>query len=94
MPVKSEKQIKPLKDGIKKNKSSYMFFCTEEREKIKQDKPHLGNKDIVVELGIRWKILKEDEGRKEHLDYYTKLAEQDKERYIKEKPVKQAVKKD
>jgi len=87
MPPKSEKKIKPVKEGPKKNKSSYMFFCEEERKKIKEDRPELGNKDIVVELGVRWKKLKEDESRKDELDEYTKLAEKDKERYLKEKQV-------
>jgi len=88
MPPKSEKKIKPVKEGPKKNKSSYMFFCEEERKKIKEDRPELGNKDIVVELGVRWKELKEDESRKDELDEYTKLAEKDKERYLTEKQVK------
>jgi len=87
MPPKSEKKIKPVKEGPKKNKSSYMFFCEEERKKIKEDRPELGNKDIVVELGVRWKQLKEDESRKDEFDEYTKLAEKDKERYLKEKQV-------
>ena len=39
MPPKSEKKTKPVKDGPKKNKSSYMFFCEQERKKIKEDKP-------------------------------------------------------
>ena len=88
MPPKSEKKIKPVKEGPKKNKSSYMFFCEQERKKIKEDRPELGNKDIVVELGVRWKQLKEDESRKDELDEYTKLAEKDKERYVSEKQVK------
>lgn len=88
MPPKSEKKIKAVKEGPKKNKSSYMFFCEQERKKIKEDKPELGNKDIVVELGVRWKELKEDEDRKDELNEYTKLAEKDKERYLNEKQLK------
>ena len=34
MPPKSEKKTKAVKNGPKKNKSSYMFFCDSERTKI------------------------------------------------------------
>jgi hypothetical protein len=71
------------KTGPKKNKSSYMFFCVDEREKIKQERSELNNKEIVVELGARWKTLKESD--QDRLKYYEKLATEDKERYSREK---------
>jgi len=81
--TRSSKKVKDEKSGPKKNKSSYMFFCVEERDTIKQEKSELNNKQIVVELGARWKILKESDH--ERLKYYEKLASEDKERYAQEK---------
>ena len=69
---------------IKKNKSSYMFFCAENRQVVKDECPELNNKQIITELGARWKKLKES-GDSEKLKHYETLAAQDKERYAKEK---------
>ena len=80
---KRTKKAKVEKTGPKKNKSSYMFFCVDEREKIKQERADLNNKEIVVELGARWKTLKESVG--DRLKYFEKLAAEDKERYSREK---------
>ena len=74
------------KEGPVKNKSSYMFFCSDERKAINDEKLGLNNKEILVELGVRWKVLKE-EVNSERFQTYVKIAEQDKERYIKEKGV-------
>jgi HMG (high mobility group) box len=71
------------KNGLKKNKSSYMFFCIEERDNIKKDKPELNNKELVVELGHRWTDIKEH--HPDRLNKFQKMADEDKERYIKEK---------
>lgn len=84
MPLKkSTKSEKKINDGPKKNKSSYMFFCADERENIKKDNPDLSNKEIIVEMGVRWKLLKETEP--ELLKKYEDLAAEDKERFLKEK---------
>ena len=86
MPPKTEKKTKVKKEGPKKNKSAYMFFCTDARKEInkeqedKEDK--MDNKEIVREQGKRWKILQTDEKKLEH---YQKLAAEDKKRYEKEK---------
>ena len=81
--VRKTKKVKVEKTGPKKNKSSYMFFCVDERENIKKEKSELNNKEIVVELGARWKQLKETD--QDRLKYYEKLAAEDKERYAHEK---------
>lgn len=70
-------------DSLKKNKSSYMFFCIDERSNIKTEKPELNNKEIVIELGSRWNELKQN--NQERFKYYDNLAVKDKERYLKEK---------
>ena len=47
----------------KKAKSAYMFFCTEERQKIKKEKSELKGKEITKELSVRWKLLKENKDK-------------------------------
>ena len=73
-------------DSLKKNKSSYMFFCIYERTNVKSEKPELNNKEIVVELGSRWNDLKKN--NTERFKYYENLAAKDKERYLNEKNLK------
>jgi hypothetical protein len=62
-------------------KNAYMFFCEDEREKVKKDKPELKSKDILVELGERWRKIK---GTKSSSKYEDK-ASNDKKRYEIEK---------
>ncbi len=84
----NEKDFKKLfkektkKSGPKRNKTAYMFFCDEEREKIKSEGLELNNKEILTEMAARWKKLKEESPSS--LEKYNKLAESDKERYTKE----------
>ncbi len=88
--MKKEKKSKNStdNDSLKKNKSSYMFFCVDERTNIKLEKPELNNKEIVVELGSRWNDLKEN--NKERFKYYENLAAKDKERYLNQKNLKKS----
>ena len=44
----------------KRPKSSYLFFCQEERANVVGENPDMKNTDIIRELGRRWKILDED----------------------------------
>ena len=81
------KEKKPRKKKAagepKKGKSAYMFFCADERIKLKEEQPEIPPKEVLVELGARWKIFKDkdSEGVKE----YEKMAAEDKERYEEEK---------
>ena len=79
--VKATK-IKKDKDAPKGARTGYILYCMEERPKIKEEFPEMKNQDIVKEMAKRWKKLQDDE---EALEYYRKLAEQDKERAVKEK---------
>ena len=81
--TKSTTVKKTKKEGPVKNKSSYMFFCADERKVINEEKAGLNNKEILVELGARWKTLKEENSDK--YQTYVKLAEEDKQRYLREK---------
>ena len=76
------------KSNVKKNMSSYMCYCKDERENINKDKNlKLDNKEIISELAKRWKVFKASENKKDKqkMEKYVKLADEDKERYKKEK---------
>ena len=77
---KKTKEKKP-KDAPKNVKSGYMFYCAEIRSVVKEENPEMKPKEIMSEMGRRWKEIKDtDEAKK-----YLKLAEEDKERYAAEK---------
>ena len=79
---------KPPKDpnAPKRGKSSYLYFCEENRKKVKKELGENTNAtDVTRELGARWNKLKKDKKRAGKLKEYTRLALADKERYEKEK---------
>ena len=91
-PAKEKKFKDP--NAPKRGKSAYLFFCAENREKVKAD---LGDEakatEVTAELGVRWNTLKTtiDTGRgaaqkqaQTDFDKYSKMAEEDKERYAAE----------
>jgi hypothetical protein len=80
-----QKENKKVKGGPKKSKSTYMFFCDNERQKLKTENLDLNNKEVITELAARWKKFKEDPKNSAKLDEYTKLAEEDKKRYESER---------
>jgi len=68
----------------KRGKSTYIFFCADHREKVKEE---LGDAakatDVIAELGKRWNELKASTkaSDKKKLEKYEKQARDDKERY-------------
>lgn len=69
--------------GQPKNaKSAWLFFCEEERKKLKDEEDTPKGKEILTELASRWKALKEKGGKK--YSKFETLAKNDKERYIEE----------
>ena len=94
--AKAPAKEKKIKDpnAPKRGKSAYLFFCAEHREKVKAD---LGEEakatEVTAELGVRWNALKaametgkgaaQKQAQKD-FDKYTKMAEEDKERYAAE----------
>ena len=68
------------KEGPKRGRTGYIFFCTEHRPLIKQEDSDLNTKEITSRLGAKWKSLSEEEKSP-----YVKLAEEDKKRYEEEK---------
>lgn len=81
----SRGEEKKKQDKPKKSKSAYLYFCEEERSRIKQAQPELTSTQITVLLGQRWKSLKDDSSRASELSSYEKKASADTERYLKEK---------
>ena len=81
--VVKEKKVSNKKDGPKKNLTSYMWFCNDERKNIKNENKELSSKAVISELAVRWNKIKESDPEK--LKLYEKMAQDDKERYIKEK---------
>lgn len=79
---------KPPKDpnAPKRGKSSYLYFCEDNRKKVKSALGENTNAtDVTRELGVRWNELKKDRKRAGKLREYVRLAQADKERYEKEK---------
>lgn len=64
----------------KRGKSAYIFFCSDRRPYIKEENPQLNTKEITSILGKQWKSLSNDEKQP-----FLELAEEDKQRYEKEK---------
>jgi hypothetical protein len=75
LPKKKKRKSKRKSSGKKRGKSAYIFFCAEERPKIKQDLPDLAPKEVMVELGKRWKEAKKGDTSK-----WDELAKEDKEK--------------
>lgn len=80
-----KRRKKMNKDGPKRAKSAYLFFCADNRDKIKEANPDMKATQITAELGRMWNELKGDDSRSKELAGYEKQAVQDKERYEKEK---------
>ena len=75
-----------LYNAPKRGKSAYIFFCAEERPKIKEANPDWKATEVTYELGARWKKLvaskkKDDVARVAKLN---KKASDDKARYLNE----------
>ena len=64
---------------VLKNKSSFMFFCEDYRDKVKKKYPSDGMVETNKKLDKLWKKISEKDKLK-----YVKMAEKDKQRYKKE----------
>ena len=77
----TKKEKKPA-TAPKGARTSYIFFCMEERPKVNEEFPELSNQDKVKVMAERWNKAKENE---EVLNYYKNLAEEDKKRAAEDK---------
>lgn len=73
---------KKERTGPKRALSSYMYFCQDARESVKNDNPDMNGKEVTSELGRRWKELTDEQ----KLPFEAK-ASADKTRYQAEKGV-------
>lgn len=76
----------------KRPMSAYIFYCQENRNDLKKTLPDdVKNTDIIKTLSTNWNELKNSSkgADKKKYAHYTKLALDDKERYIKEKGEKE-----
>jgi hypothetical protein len=82
MTVQNSSSVKKIKDpdAPKRGKSSYIYFCVEKRESVKEDNPDMSAKDIIKELGRVWRENVKDKDKAR----YVKLSEEDKNRYENE----------
>ena len=74
---KSSKKKDP--NSPKKWRTSYIFFCSEHREKLKTEEPTLTTTQIVSRLAAIWRNLNNEDKQK-----YEKMALEDKKRYEEE----------
>jgi hypothetical protein len=81
----SKKKSDKDPNAPKRNKTAYIYFCSDKRADAKSE---LGDDakatDVTALLGKMWKELKEDDDRSEELEKYNKLAAEDKDRYNEE----------
>lgn len=67
-------------DAPKAALGSYMWFCQDKRQTVKEEMPELSNKMLLSELGKRWQLLTAEEKVE-----YEDLAKKDKARFGEEK---------
>ena len=79
---KKSKKSKKSSSGPKKPLSAYIYFCKENRPKVKEENPDSDAKEITCILAKEWNKIKNDSKK---CGKYIKLANDDKERYNKEK---------
>jgi hypothetical protein len=54
VPTKSKK-AKKSKNAPKNPRSAYLLFTRDERDNIKKENPDISQKEIMIELGKKWK---------------------------------------
>ena len=75
------KLVKKQKDpnAPKKPMSAYMFYCTSNRETLKQEFQDISNKELLVKIGESWRSMAGDDKQ-----VYFDKADADRERYARE----------
>lgn len=69
-----------LENKPKRPKNPFIFFFTENKDKIKNEYPKMNQREIIKKSGEKWKNLKQDEK-----EIYIKMYQKDKIRYLEEK---------
>ncbi|KAL0241830.1 hypothetical protein GEMRC1_007065 [Eukaryota sp. GEM-RC1] len=76
---KTKEQIDVSKNAPKKPSGPWIYFTMEQRSVILNEMPSLTNKDVLGELGLKWKEYTDDAKKP-----YVEKALKDKERYEEE----------
>ena len=88
LPKKTKKDSSPKDPNKlgKRGRSAYIFFCSDAREGVKEELGDVKPQEVMRELGVRWRALKESsrKGDKTKVEKYNKMAEEDKERATRE----------
>jgi hypothetical protein len=79
---KGKKRAKKDPNAPKGAKNAYLYYCEANRSLLKEDNPDMTGKEIQKELAEQWKALKEEDP--EEAEIYTKMANDDKERFVAE----------
>lgn len=78
----NKKQVCKDPNTPKRPKSSYLYFCSENRDNVVKE---LGKEakatEITRHLGLKWKELKANKSQRKDLKRFEQLAEEDKKRY-------------
>jgi len=75
-----KRKTKKDKDAPKGPKNAYLFFMQDVRQRRQEQYPDKDPKEIMKLIGVEWNSLKENKKKK-----YEDLAEEDKQRYNREK---------
>ncbi|KAK0518955.1 Non-histone chromosomal protein 6 [Tilletia horrida] len=76
---KKQKRARKDKAAPKKAKSAYIIFCSEHRDRVKEENPTAGFGDVGRILGAKWKDMSDKEKAP-----YLKAQEKDKIRAQRE----------
>ena len=87
----SDKSVKMKTATDKRAKTAYLFFCDHMRPILKEE--DFSGKELMTEMGKRWKELKEDEDREDELAKFLEMAENAKNNVQEEKSKKTTKKK-
>lgn len=74
--AKTTKRASKKVPGVKGVTNSFMYFCNEQRPVVKSENPSMQAKEIVQELGRRWREIGADEKAR-----FKTMEEKDRERY-------------
>jgi len=74
------KRKKGKKNGPKRPKSAYIFFCQDKRPEVREQNPEMKATEVTKELGAMWNEIKETDDALEYIN----LAKKDKVRYNQE----------
>lgn len=79
----NEEKMASNSTKLKRNTSAYILFTKDIRDEVRRENPGLKVGDLTLLMSKKWNEAKAN--NPEIIAKYTKLAEQDKERYISEK---------